>query len=1089
MKRVLYSFLLIIFLFCLNLNAQEYYWIFEDRNANGEWEFLNQWRNGGDDIETVLPWSNIPLSLTNYSGTYSLKLHFNHLRANGRSAGCSITTSTDGTGRHPINDTDKNKGKDISTMDAFQFYVKATNASGINTVGIKIGDSSGKETDKILLKDYISLTDTQWHYVRIPLVDFSWRNGIDKTIITKVNFQIEQYDPSGEWALLVDNAKFTNANLSVNSNFKCIYEADGDVDLVWEYSGVSTNTNGGLNIETVGGTGNLPVSTNQQYKGNTSLKIHVTKHNVDGWGYMWISCNSNGYGVPPSNPSARKDISSYSGLRFYIKGETNTLGRMEIGDTDGNSTKKIELTDHVWVTNGWQEVIIPFSDIDWTNCDRTRFKEIKFIIEPDHAIGEFTCYIDNLEFITTTTEPGYQPPKVSEVEANAVGNNNIRISWKNVPFEDRYYLYRNTVNTPPGSYYAVLNDEVTSYLDTSCLGGATYYYWVRAENTHGGGLSVISDSVSNSAGLDVNWIFEDSNNNGAWEHSESYTGGADTIGTIGAWNNIPTSSTSHSGNESLKLRFNHTAGSWCCGLIPTSSDGSGYDPKNNTDKNIGKDISGADTMELWVKASNASGINSCYIELKDVNGNASSKIILKDYITLTNTRWNQVQIPLNDFIWPDGFNKSQLTIVNFLAQQYDPTGDWLLYIDDLKFINLGINIEPSFKFIFEDIGDLDLKWDFSGAQTNEGVVFERSPDGDRNVPVSTNEYYMGNTSLMIHVRKDIANGYGSLWVTGRKDGSGLPPESWGDDYDHPKDVSFYKYFSFWIKGSNTTIGKMEFKDTDGGTSGGIQIQSVVSVSTTWKQVKIPVKDIGWVNGNPRRIKNLQFIIDSAHLIGGMSTGEYTCYIDNMEFTGLGEGIFKSHDYASNLQAVYMGDHVMVTWTPVAYSYSSYITGYKIYYSFNQEGTKGKNLQPGDSPIYVSGGLTGSLKITGFQPKDIIYFAISSIDEHGLESTRSEFVKVICLKDRKLGIYPNYIKSDVNKTEIWFNSKKADNVKIKIYSLTGQLVWKKKVFADIGLNKVEWYKENIDKQAVSSGIYIVHVEGGGINETSRCILIK
>ncbi len=1066
-------------------------WIYEESNNNNDqWEFVSRWDDGTDIIENIA--GNIPVSSINYEGSDSLKFHFTHTL--GHYCGCGISSSTNGLGEEPVDWADAtNKGRDINNTDAMEFYVKASNASGLNTVGIKIVDKSKRETDKILLKDYINLNHTLWTQIQIPLDDISWKGGIDKTKIIRVDFQMEQYDPSGDFTLYIDNFKFVNAGLTADPKFKVVYEDSGIVDMVWDHSGAATNTDGGLSIETAGAWDNLPISTNEKYKGNTSLKIHVKKTNSDGWGYMRISCNSNGHGTPPSSDAdskAPKDISSYSALNFWIKGDTNTIGRLELTDKSSNSTAKIEITDHVWVTNKWQKVVIPFDDIGWQSFDKTRLKEMKFVIESDHPKGEFTCYIDNMAFVSVVEEPIVTPPKVPEISAASIGNNKIRIWWENVPYEDGYRLYRNTVsNHGSASLIATLGDEVISYIDNNTSGSVKYYYWVRAFNTHGGGMSDWSDSASAVACTTVKWIYEERNNNGWWQYAwvgtNTNTGAVDMI-EKSEDSDIPTSLTNHSGSRSLKLHYTHNFGpGWCYAAITTSADGTGREAFDwVTDADIGKDISGTDQLEFWVKALNSTDINSAWIEIKDVNDKGTDKVILKDYVVLTNTLWHLVQIPLDDFVWLSGIDKSQIKNINFSAQQYDPSGNWTLYVDELRFTDAGLLPNPGFKFIYEDSGNVDMKWNHSGAETNHGVIIETSPDSDHNIPVCTNEKYNGNTSLKIHVKKTNSDGWGYMRISCNSNGHGTPPSSDADS-KAPKDISSYKYFKFWIKGDANTIGRLEFADTDDYPCEKIEITDYVQVNDTWKQVKIPLNDINWtIDGkfcDLRKIKNFKYLVEGDH-----PTGDFTCYIDNMEFTGVGEGVFKTHDFASNFNAVYKNDHILITWEPAA---AYYIVGYNIYYNFDTPGKTGKGLKPDDSPCFVNGRNTSSLKVTGFKPKDTIYFAISSVDDNGNETPLSEYIRVLCLPDRKLAAYPNYVKCEDNKTEIWFNVQKEDDVHIKIYNIAGQLVWEKKEHFAVGLNKVDWFKENKDKKLVSSGVYIIRVNGGEVNETTKLILIK
>ena len=85
----------------------------------------------------------------------------------------------------------------------------------------------------------------------------------------------------------------------------------------------------------------------------------------------------------------------------------------------------------------------------------------------------------------------------------------------------------------------------------------------------------------------------------------------------------------------------------------------------------------------------------------------------------------------------------------------------------------------------------------------------------------------------------------------------------------------------------------------------------------------------------------------------------------------------------------------------------------------------------------------------------------------------------------------YIKPDKNEiATILVKPKKTGTVNIKIYTLRGQLVWEKTENVQQGIqNVITWACENIDREKVASGIYIVHIKGAGLDIKKKIAVVK
>ena len=74
--------------------------------------------------------------------------------------------------------------------------------------------------------------------------------------------------------------------------------------------------------------------------------------------------------------------------------------------------------------------------------------------------------------------------------------------------------------------------------------------------------------------------------------------------------------------------------------------------------------------------------------------------------------------------------------------------------------------------------------------------------------------------------------------------------------------------------------------------------------------------------------------------------------------------------------------------------------------------------------------------------------------------------------------------------IYLKPKHSGNVSIEIYTIAGQLVWDKEISVTGGVQEqVVWNCRNKSDEVVSSGIYVVHVKGGGIDMVKKVAVVK
>ena len=77
-----------------------------------------------------------------------------------------------------------------------------------------------------------------------------------------------------------------------------------------------------------------------------------------------------------------------------------------------------------------------------------------------------------------------------------------------------------------------------------------------------------------------------------------------------------------------------------------------------------------------------------------------------------------------------------------------------------------------------------------------------------------------------------------------------------------------------------------------------------------------------------------------------------------------------------------------------------------------------------------------------------------------------------------------------RSQISFNTTVAAQITIKVYNTAGQMI--RELFrgtSNPGLNSISWDGKDSGGARVSSGVYVIRVEGGGINQSKRVIVVR
>ncbi|MBN2407742.1 MAG: T9SS type A sorting domain-containing protein [Elusimicrobia bacterium] len=90
----------------------------------------------------------------------------------------------------------------------------------------------------------------------------------------------------------------------------------------------------------------------------------------------------------------------------------------------------------------------------------------------------------------------------------------------------------------------------------------------------------------------------------------------------------------------------------------------------------------------------------------------------------------------------------------------------------------------------------------------------------------------------------------------------------------------------------------------------------------------------------------------------------------------------------------------------------------------------------------------------------------------------------------LGGAEGYVNPSNGETStVIFKANKSGKVTVKIFTLSGQLVWEDSKDTDGTKDYIEWACKNAGGEIVSSDVYIVKVDGPGIDETKKVVIMR
>ncbi|AAK80507.1 beta-mannanase [Clostridium acetobutylicum] len=205
-------------------------------------------------------------------------------------------------------------------------------------------------------------------------------------------------------------------------------------------------------------------------------------------------------------------------------------------------------------------------------------------------------------------------------------------------------------------------------------------------NSNSDVLSAYKSAIMGPVPTSFNWAYEDANNDGSWNYSSVWGGSGSSIEASSQWNNVPMSTqVKYEGNSSLKFHFKHTSYNGYAGAsIPTSEFSTGLEPYSDVGCNAGKNLTRTTYLKFYILGDSNS---KARIKLRDVWGNETNPVELTDYVTASNSGWQQVTIPISN-LTSAAIDKNNISAVKFLidGNTYQP-GEWTFYVDNMNFSN------------------------------------------------------------------------------------------------------------------------------------------------------------------------------------------------------------------------------------------------------------------------------------------------------------------------------------------------------------------------------------------------------------------
>ncbi len=383
-------------------------WAYEDANNDNVYNYsvLN------NNFATTNQWANIPMSTDAYQGTKSLSLKYLNKDTNENGTFIQafgfaiIPTSYAGIGQEPNSQDEYLAGKDLTSYNTLEFYVKGTDGANRSNLNVWLRSPNGHNSVMIPLKNYVAVNNT-WKKVSIPVQSFQFAQPNPNTFqlfnVHAVGFYVNQDNNNVPFEIKVDNIRFLKNGTTPAPTTRLWWVKDANLNGEYNYS--QTMMSQGATVSTVNQWGDVAIRNYMTGPfGNSPIPaVDMLFHsNAYGAAEAILTTSRQLSGVEPTDVADRdagKAINPASTLKFAAPG-INAGVYVKLVDTQGRWSKAVSINDFRGSYGRYTfDFNIPVSAlIGAGGFDLNNIRSINFFVNRGTPAGDYALKVINLRF-------------------------------------------------------------------------------------------------------------------------------------------------------------------------------------------------------------------------------------------------------------------------------------------------------------------------------------------------------------------------------------------------------------------------------------------------------------------------------------------------------------------------------------------------------------------------------------------------------------------------------------------------------------------------------------------------------------------
>ncbi len=383
-------------------------WAFEDANNDNVYNYsvLN------NNFETSNQWANIPMSTDAYQGSKSLLLKYLNKDTNENGTFIQafgfaiIPTSYAGVGLEPNSQDEYLAGKDLTSYNTLEFYVKGTDGANRSNLNVWLRSPNGHNSVMIPLKNYVSVNNT-WKKVTIPVNAFQFAQPNPNTFqlfnVHAVGFYVNQDSNNVPFEIKVDNIRFLKNGATPAPLTRLWWSKDANLNGEYNYSQTAMSL--GATVSTVNQWGDVAIRNYMTGPmGNSPIPAidMLFRSNAYGTAEAILTTSRQLGGVEPSDVADRdagKAINRASSLKFAAPG-INEGVYVRLVDTQGRWSRYVSINKYRGSYGRYTfDFSIPVSELTTgTDIDLSNIRSVNFFVNRMTPVGDYALKVINLRF-------------------------------------------------------------------------------------------------------------------------------------------------------------------------------------------------------------------------------------------------------------------------------------------------------------------------------------------------------------------------------------------------------------------------------------------------------------------------------------------------------------------------------------------------------------------------------------------------------------------------------------------------------------------------------------------------------------------